>query len=149
MLSLSKHLSFLWESRNIISMVSDTKKLIISSKIYYQNIGTIYSPALDNLIRFNRHGWKHLLFDSHDHRRSNSIIRLRLHLLRYAPRIIKSKQSTITTSYTQKKIGRKQIQITYIQLFLFDRKLNKPIKVIIRKFPQGQYHFFSIRRAKK
>jgi len=49
--------------------------LIKNSKTYYQNLKPITSPALKQSVVFNRYGWKHLIYDSQDHRRNNKEIK--------------------------------------------------------------------------
>ncbi len=121
--------------------------LISRSKTYYYSIKSIYSDKLGQNIVFNRYGWKHLLYDSSDRRRTNKDIELRLLLLREAKSIIlKTKFPIIITS---KDTEQGQVQTRYFELYDKSQKLNRFIKVIVRQIGSGNYHYFSIRRSKR
>lgn len=129
-------------------MQISTKKLILDSEKYYKTIKLVHCPSLNTDIRFNRHGWNHLLYDGTDHRRSETQIRLRLFLFKDVVQSIKQHIGYPESSIKKVKISKKVIEIEYFEI---NHKLKngKYLKVIIRKFPEGDYHYYSLRRGKK
>lgn len=84
-------------------------RLISKSKLFYYSIKKINSPLLNQDIVFNRYGWKHLLYDSSDHRRNNKDIELRLFLLHDVREILTSTDYPIITSIKEPYIKSKTI----------------------------------------
>lgn len=121
--------------------------LIAKSKKFYYSLGSIYSQKLNQTIVFNRYGWKHLLYDSSDRRRNNTDIELRLFLLREAKTLITNSKYPVIASV--KDTPPKNPTIQYFEFYGKSLKMNRYIKVIVRKIGEGNYHFFSIRRSKR
>lgn len=121
--------------------------LIKTSKIYYQNLKPTISPALKQSVVFNRYGWKHLIYDSQDHRRNNKVIELRLFLLRDARHIISTLKNPVISSISTNPVTNEQTK--YYEICDKSRRTGKFVKVIIRQINNGNYHFFSIRRSKR
>lgn len=120
--------------------------LITKSKLFYYSIKKINSALLNQSIVFNRYGWKHLLYDSSDHRRNNKDIELRLFLLHDVREILTSTDYPIITSSKEPYIKSKTI---YYEFYGKSKRINRFIKVIVRRIGDGNYHFFSIRRSKR
>ena len=121
--------------------------LIKNSKIYYHNLKPIISPALKQSVVFNRYGWKHLIYDSQDHRRNNKVIELRLFLLRDARHIIGTSNNPIISSISTNALTKEQTK--YYEICDKSKRTGKFVKVIIRQINNGTYHFYSIRRSKR
>lgn len=120
--------------------------LITRSKSYYYSLKKVRSPLLDQDIIFNRYGWKHLLYDSSDHRRNNKNIELRLFLLREVKFILSSVQYPVITSTLA--VSNKP-HVMYYEFYGKSKRHNRFVKVIVRRIGKGNYHFFSIRRSKR
>ncbi len=120
--------------------------LIAKSKLYYYSIKLVHAPLLNQDIIFNRYGWKHLLYDSSDRRRNNKDIELRLFLLREVKTIIRSTNYPIISSSKNSNDGP---SIMYYEFYGKSKKLNRFLKVIVRRIGTGNYHYFSVRRSKR
>ena len=141
-------LPFVREFANIVVMYLPTKRLIQISEKYYKTIKSVNCPSLNAIVRFNRHGWNHLLYDGTDHRRSEAQIRLRLFLFRNVKLAIQNHVGYPEISKKKVTISKKEIEVAYFEI---NHKLKngKYLKVIIRKFPEGEYHYYSLRRGRK
>lgn len=129
-------------------MYISTKKLLVISEKYYKTLKSVKCPSLDIAVKFNRHGWNHLIYDGTDHRRSEAQIRLRLFLLKDVKQAIENHQGYPDTRKKTAKIAKKEIEVAYFEIN-HQLKSGKYLKVIIRKFPEGEYHYYSVRRGKK
>ena len=129
-------------------MYIPTKKLLEISEKYYKSLKSVDCPSLDTVVKFNRHGWNHLIYDGTGHRRSEAQIRLRLFLLRDIKQAVQNHNEYPETLVKTIKISKKELDVTY---FAINHQLRnrKYIKVIIRKFPEGEHHYYSVRRGKK
>lgn len=126
-----------------------TNKLIAQSQTTYKTLKSIKCPTLGVNIAFNRHGWNHVLYDSSDRRRSEVEVRLRLFLLAHVREVISNFRGTPVQETRIIQISKKTIKVEYYELNHRISSSGKYIKVIIRKFPEGDYHYYSIRRGKK
>ncbi len=129
-------------------MYTPTTKLITITEKYYKSLRSIYSPSLSESVKFNRHGWNHLLYDGTGHRRSEAQIRLRLFLFKDVKEAIIKHIGYPDVSTKKINISKKDLEVTYYEINS-RLKTGKYLKVIIRKFPDGEYHYYSLRRGKK
>ena len=129
-------------------MYVPTKKLLEISEKYYKTLKSVNCPSLDTVVKFNRHGWNHFIYDGTGHRRSEAQIRLRLFLLKEVKQIIQNHKGYPETLIKKVKVSKKELDVTYIEIN-HQLKNSKYVKVIIRKFPEGEYHYYSVRRGRK
>lgn len=129
-------------------MYISTKKLILDTEKYYKTLKSINCPAIGQQVKFNRHGWNHLLYDGRDHRRSESQIRLRMFLFKFTSEILQNFKGYPLYESKKIKVGKAYIEVDYFELN-HKIKSGKYIKIIIRKFSNGECHYYSIRRGKK
>jgi len=129
-------------------MYISTKKLLELSEQYYKSLKSVICPSLDTTIKFNRHGWNHLIYDGTGHRRSEVQIRLRLFLLKDVKQAIRNHKGYPETLIKKVQISKKELDVTYVEIN-HQLKNNKYLKVIIRKFPEGEYHYYSVRRGRR
>lgn len=124
-----------------------TREMINKFKVFYKSLGAIYCPSLKINIAFDRHGYHHVLFDGHDHRREDQNIRRRIHLFRVAPMVIK--KGIIGKPKEEKETMTRAgpISASYCEICLdcYPGKFREKITVVVRKFPEGAYHYYSIR----
>lgn len=120
--------------------------LIAKSKLYYYSVKLVHAPLINQDIVFNRYGWKHLLYDSSDRRRNNKDIELRLFLLHEVKAIIRSSNYPVITT---NKATNNEPAIVYYEFYGKSKKINRFVKVIVRRIGTGNYHFFSVRRSKR
>ena len=131
--------------------ISNYEKLKEDARGFYNGIGKVFSPALNQEVHFNAGGFNHIVFKGpHSERERTSQI-LRFKLLSLVLKLVK-----ISTTYQEfeeglkefsvkkfKKRVQKSLPVTYwgIIAIIDGRK----IKVIIRKIGEnGNMHFWSI-----
>lgn len=110
---------------------------------YYQNIGAVFSPALQEQVYFSNHGFRHILFKRGRKGRERDIQIKRFSLLSLAVKLL-----GLSTTYQEFEIltkiynGKtKEVHYWGIIAILGDEK----IKVVIRKIGQrGRVHFWSV-----
>lgn len=73
-------------------MYIPTRRLLQESEKYYKLLKSVNCPSLNVLVKFNRHGWNHVIYDGTGHRRSEAQIRLRLILLKDVKQAIQNHQ---------------------------------------------------------
>lgn len=108
-------------------------------KFYYNNIGHVTCPALNNeIVRFNNQGFRHLLIKKRKWRKPKDQFR-RLSLLKYAKSIVSFEK--VSASY--RVIGSKR-EIAQFWSLEMKIKTGTRVVVIIRQLGGGSKHFFSI-----
>lgn len=125
-----------------------TKKLLQKGELYYKSLVSVNCPSLGTLVKFNRHGWNHIIYDGTGHRRSEAQMRLRLFLLKEVKQAIQNHQGYPETLIKNVQVSKKELSVAYFEIN-HQLKNGKYIKVIIRKFPEGEHHYYSVRRGKK
>ncbi len=130
---------------------SNYEKLKSDSQSFYNNIGKVFSPALNQEIYFNSEGFNHIIFKGSRSERERSSQILRFKLLHLAVKLIKL--STTHQEFEEtlkefevvsyKKIVRKTKPIRYWGIIAIIN--NRKIKVILRQIGDGgKLHFWSI-----
>lgn len=122
-------------------------ELIDYTKILYKSIGSVHCTALHLDVVFNKHGLNHLFRKGNGHRRTENDIRNRLRIFKYVPDVIKN---CIWPSFpTNGKTGNKEAdaRVSYHELYYTIREWYKKehITVVIRKFDQGNWHYYSLK----
>jgi hypothetical protein len=114
---------------------NDFHKILSAAKIFYSEIGSIQCKHIDNQwINFGASGFKHLQMKKRKFRPIKEQIR-KLLLLRHALEILNSDQVVIENRIANRNLIYKSIS----------GKLNsRVVKVVIRKYTNGGYHFWSI-----
>lgn len=131
--------------------LSNYEKLKEDSQKFYNTVGKIYSPALENEIYFTAEGFNHIIFKGARSEREKSSQILRFKLLPKAVKLIKLSttyqefEETLkefeVKSYKKKVRKTKPVKYWGIISIIDGRK----IKVIIRKKgDDGLLHFWSI-----
>jgi hypothetical protein len=118
------------------------KKIYAESKEFYFKIGAVCCPAFNNeLIYFNRQGFKHLIRKGTRRRDSAEIMR-RLRLFPYAVQTVRRAEKI----YSYKVITRQQSTAHFwiLREILHSQSRRIVIRVIIRKLNNGHIHFFSV-----
>ncbi|MFA6404691.1 MAG: hypothetical protein WCW03_01705 [Candidatus Paceibacterota bacterium] len=104
---------------------------------YYYSIGSVFSPALKQIVIFNHYGLRHL-FGNRNGVRSKKEILHRYNLLKYTEIILSNVKEI---SGTRKLMGRKSI----MEFFSIERYIDdKKVRLIIRRLNKGVLHFYSI-----
>lgn len=136
--------------------ISNYNKLREDAQNYYQQIGAVRCPALENqLVHFNSEGFGHLVYKNKTRQRSKNDQVTRFKLLSKAKMVI-----GISTTYQEideglmevrrkrfKKIINQTTTVIYWGFVAIIR--NTRIKVIIRRVGNGQLHFWSVMPAWK
>ena len=131
--------------------ISNYEKLKEDAQKYYNNIGGVFSPAINQKVHFSSEGFNHIVFKCSRSEREKSSQMLRFKLLPLAVKLLK-----LSTTYqefeetlkefevkTYKKRVKKSKPVQYwgIIAIIDGRK----IKVILRKVgDNGTFHFWSI-----
>lgn len=118
------------------------EKFIEKAKSEYHKIGSVSCPAFDNdLIYFNKYGFKHLIRKGRKYREQDEQI-WRLRLLPYAVVVLRNAKNIYR--YKEDDNGkakayfwefRAQVNIVYRKITLC---------IILRKLGNGKLHFFSV-----
>lgn len=127
--------------------MSTTGQLYAEVKKIYDEIGSVYCKPLKSNIIFNKEGLKHLKFKRNGRRRDDSELRYRLHILHYAPEVIKNAISAKQVVY-ERTIGGNLVPVTFTELHGIVDGMKRHIIVIIRQFPLSSPHFYSIRERR-
>ena len=125
--------------------------MISEAEALYKTLGSIYCPAIKQDVVFGHHGENHLFFDGHGHRRNEQNIRRRLYLLPLAPNIVKNgKPVKLKETRTIRVRGNiREADFYEIGLSCLNGKFTEFAVVIVRKFPIGPFHYYSIRSKHK
>ncbi len=109
--------------------------LLERSRLFYKTIGSIKCRDLDNHnVHFGVSGFTHLLMKDRKFRPIKEQIR-KLSLIKYIPETINASSAII-----EKRVINRDVTYTSISAKIH----TKEIKVIIRKYANGGYHFWSI-----
>jgi hypothetical protein len=127
-------------------MQKTTKKLIEEAKAQYDSVGSVYCKPIRSQVIFGKHGWNHLLKDGHGHRRADMDLRNRLIIINFAPEIIRNAISA-TQEIVEIDIAGKKVPVTYTHVQGIVG--HNYACVVIRKFPDGSPHYYSIWDLKK
>lgn len=140
-------------------MPQDSKSLeevIAERRKWYYSVNSVHCRYLNEPVAFNRHGFKHTLRDGRDHYRSEKDALMRLHLLPWAPRVIRNAVNMPNTElrpadHPKNKSGK---PVTYFELQgVVSHNAGKRLKyiditVILRRIGDGELHYYSIRYTK-
>ncbi len=114
-------------------------ELLEKSKLYYQELDTVYSDALQDNIYFNSKGFNHITFKNPRNIRPITDQMNRLKLLESAIQLIK--KANIYQEY-EEVTGLENKNIKYWGIIAILN--NVKLKVIIRSIGNGQKHFWSV-----
>ncbi|MFA6587442.1 MAG: hypothetical protein WCT08_00060 [Patescibacteria group bacterium] len=124
-----------------------TRQLIDSVKKQYKLIGSVYCKPIKARVIFNRHGWNHAMYKSGGHRRNDQDIQMRLNLIPYAPEVIRQAMHA-KQDIREETTNAKKIFVTYTEVRGIVDNRTKYFTVVIRKFPDCEYHYYSIKKHK-
>jgi len=123
---------------------------------WYNSVGTAYCKYLNERVKFNRHGFQHTLRDGRGHYRGKKDALMRLHLLPWAPVVIRTAINMPSVDILPVKDQRNKLgkDITYFELqgVVKTGGPKRPkyidITVILRRIGNGDLHYYSIRYTK-
>ena len=124
------------------------------AKELYQKIGTVWCPALNQCISFNRVGFQHLLQKERRFLPKSEQLR-RFALLPYAKDIVGDYRGSII--YEERKImrnreadGKIELTTSTMRFWAFtDKRDGEKMRLVIRQVDGGKKHFFSIFQENK
>lgn len=126
----------------------NTKDLKAKTHKLYKKLGSVWCGAVKDNVVFNNHGWIHLSFSRGGRRRSTGLLRLRLHLFKYVPRVVKTSKVVIKetsgTILSRRGIAR---VAKYFEIAQVCGKEKHHVTVILRKIEGGKLHYYSVRRT--
>lgn len=115
---------------------NEYKKLKNKTHEYYSKIGSVFCPHLKSEIRFNSHGFWHLIYTGRNKKRDRETQVLRFKLLKKAVALL-----SITTTL-QEFEERKNKKIAYFGFIaIID---GWKIKAIVKKVGNGAFCFWSV-----
>jgi len=107
------------------------------ARVYYQTIGKVFSPALNEFVSFSRPGFRHIIFRRW-RKRSRAVQKARFALLPLAVKLI---GLSTTHQEFEEMVSSQNIRYWGIIAILE----NKKFKVIIRRVGEnGTLHFWSV-----
>ncbi len=110
-------------------------KILNNAKFLYKSIGSIHCKKLGSQpVYFSASGFKHLLMKNRKFRPLKEQIR-KLLLIKYIDKVMNNEQALIKTRSIHSNVS-------YTSISAMIHK--KEIKIIIRKYNNGYYHFWSI-----
>lgn len=132
------------------------EQIIEERRKWYYTINEVHCRYLNEAVRFNNHGFKHTLRDGRGHYRTEGDALMRLHLMPWAPRVIRTainmpRSELRPVDHPRNKSGK---PVTYFELqAVVNYKVGKRIKylditVVLRRIGDGVLHYFSIRYTK-
>ena len=133
------------------------EELIAEKRKWYGSVDTVHCKYLNEAVKFNRHGFRHTLRDGRGHYRTEKDALMRLHLLSWAPVVIRNSISMPDTRLLpvddpRNKLGK---PITFFELqCVVNHKIGKKTKyidvtVILRRIGDGILHYYSIRYTRR
>lgn len=129
----------------------DYQTLKAGAQMIYNNINSVFSPALKDKITFNAEGFNHIIFKKKRSERERSSQLLRFNLIPLAKQLIE-----LSTTHQEYEEGFKEVSLKRHKKRIIKNSPvkywgiiaiinNKKIKVIIRKIgDNGSLHFWSI-----
>ncbi len=131
--------------------LSNYEKLKEDAQLFYNNIGKIISPALNQTIHFNAEGFNHIVFKGSNRERERPSQILRFKLLHLAVKLVK-----ISTTHQEFEETIKEFQVKSHKKRISKTKSvrywgiiaiidGRKIKVILRQIGDGgALHFWSV-----
>ncbi|HRH32792.1 MAG TPA: hypothetical protein PK720_01420 [bacterium] len=131
--------------------LSNYEKLKEDAQSFYNNIGKVFSPVLNQAISFNSEGFNHIIFKSSRSERERPSQMLRFKLLHLAVKLIK-----LSTTYQEFEETLKEFEVKSHKKRILKTKPvrywgviaiieSRKIKVILRQIGDGgAIHFWSI-----
>jgi len=121
--------------------------LLEKRKVWYENIGKVYCPCLNNDIIFNSKGFNHIKYNGAGKARSKKERMYRLGILPLAIPVIKNAKAVY--KYKQPEYSERMNKI--VEFWALREVVGKQkivITVILRKIGSGNITFFSIMKKK-
>jgi hypothetical protein len=123
---------------------------------WYYTVGTIDCSYLREPVKFNKHGFRHALTDGRDRYRGKKDALMRLHLLRWAPVVVKNSVHMVSSELRKADDPRNRAgkDVTFFELQHVCKGGNpkRPkyhdVTVILRRVGDGDLHYYSIRYTK-
>jgi hypothetical protein len=130
--------------------VSNNEKLREDTRLWFQTLKPIYSPALEQTVHFNSEGFEHIIYKRARAERDKNSQVMRFKLLPRAVKLIE-----LATTYQEYEETLKQFEIKRRKKRVQETKAvrywgfiaiieGRKIKTIVRKVGNGQPHFWSI-----
>lgn len=131
--------------------LSDYQKIKEAAQELYNNINSVFSPALGEKVAFSAEGFSHIIFKNHHSMREESSQILRFRLLSLAKKLIglstthqefeESLKEVLVKKYKKKTRESRMVKYWGIIAIIDKQK----IKVIVRKIGNnGSLHFWSV-----
>lgn len=120
------------------------KRLIAQQRVFYDHIGPLVCPILNETVYFNSEGFNHLLYKRYKEPRPPEEQFMKLKCLTHVPKVVKECSQEVTVRPVRRKIKRKWKNCTHYEL-VHEVKRGAKIRVIIEKIGTiGNYHFRSV-----
>lgn len=130
---------------SIISAMGKIVKLKLKHHPVYKAYGSIWCPAVKDNVVFNRYGWIHFTHDGDGHRRSSTVITMRLLLIPLIGDVIKNSKVIIEETDGEISMNGKKRKVKYFEIACEVGLAKKHVTVILRKIEAGNLHYLSVR----
>jgi hypothetical protein len=132
------------------------QEIIDERSKWYNSIDSVHCSYLKEKVKFNSHGFKHALRDGRGHYRVEKDALMRLHLLPWAPVVIRNSKYMPNTEHrdTDDKRNKLGKPVTFFELqCVVNHKVGRKnkytdISVILRRIGDGDLHYYSVRYTK-
>jgi len=119
------------------------KQLKEHQKIFYQEIGCIFCPVLEDMVHFTSYGFNHLVSKPNRNPRKIGEQKLKLYCLTFAPQVVANSTEIVTTRETKLRIKGKWKSVIRLGI-IYEVKPGVVMRVIIEKIGDGNYQFLSV-----
>ena len=129
-------------------MPKEEKDLKAKTHKFYKSLGSLWCGAVEDNVVFNNHGWVHLSYTRSGHKRNVKDLKLRFHLFKHTPEVIKSSKVIIKET-SGAIISRRGVSRTakYFEIAHVCDKGKQHVTVVLRRIESGKLHYYSLRRT--